>query len=351
MVCKLAVLKNICFNLDQKENTDLENGLNGFAGLILFYFHFYRYSKNEIYYNKAIQILENIFKRINGNYLNSNFSNGLSGIGWLIEHLTENNFIEIDPDSLFGDTIDEHIHQSMLEDLHRENFAFDQGASGKCFYFIKRYKNTKSPALKLKYKNHITEFIFFIERKRIYANYSGSNATGRDTSHFEKSARIRGDIWMVNTLLQICYLEDFDILVHPLLDNFSGSLTEKKILNSFQKIEVGFSLWKSGTVLNKRFYIEKSIQIFQSKIMPSKEPQVMNFFKSGIIFKEISETEKYDTYKKLQEQWMNRALKEIAAVSIEKLDAGLWNGLSGIGLSLLTFENDIKTNWQECYLY
>jgi lantibiotic biosynthesis protein len=350
MICKVAILKDICVHLDQIENTAQEDGLNGNAGLVLFYFYFYRYSKNELYYNKAVRILENIFERIDGNYSNSNFFDGISGIGWLLEHIVDNNFIEIDCDSLFGDTIDEHIHQGMLRDLYQDNFAFDDGALGKCFYFIKRYRNTKCNLLKLKYRNYITELILFIERQKIYENYNKPIASQGDKVYFSNSTRTSQNIWMVNILLHICSLREFDILVLPLLEKYSEYLSEKIKLNSFKKAEIALSLWRSGKVLNKRSSLEKAEKILQHKMFDT-DLEIMNYYKSGIIFKEMFENVNHDIYKELKEQCISMGLQELSIIGFQKLDIGIWNGLSGIGLSLLTFENNTKTNWQECFLY
>jgi|GEM_PF-1962272 hypothetical protein len=350
MVCTTAVLKDICVHLNKCENKTQEDGLNGNAGLVLLYFYFYRYSKNEMYYSKAVQILENIFERIDGNYLNSNFSNGIAGIGWLVDHLSENDFIDIDCDVLFADTIDAHIHHSMLADLYQESLVFDNGALGKCFYFIKRYQNTKSAVLKVRYKNYITQFIFFLERRRIYTDYTNQAATARGIRSSSKSAEINQNIGLVNILLHICVLVEFDVLVHPLLEKYSSSLTEKIQLSSFQKAEIALSLWKSGQILNKKSYLERSKQIVRHKIVSAENLQIMNYFKFGIVFQELSQSSSHDFYKELQYHWISKGCKELSGVGIQKLNAGLC-GLSGIGMSLLTLENDSKTNWQECFLY
>lgn len=351
MICKTVTLKDICIYLDQNEYATKNDGLNGNAGLVLFYFYFYRYSKNELYYNKAVSILENIFDRIDGNYSNSNFFDGISGIGWLIEHLVENNFIDIDCDSLFGDTIDEHIHQRMLSDLYQNNYAFYDGALGKCFYFVKRYKNTNCAILKLKYKNYITELIFFLEHQRINGNDSSHIALSANTNNFYDSTLTNQHIWLVNFLLYVCSLKEFDILVYPLLENYTEYLIKKIKLNSFKKTEIALSLWKSSIFLNKRNLTERSKKLFQHKIEYSKDLEVINYYKSSIIFNEMFQKTNQNRYKELGKQWFYMGLEELSNIDFKNLDNGLWNGFSGIGLSLLTFENDTQANWQECFLY
>ena len=83
------------FNIDN--NISL---LGGYAGIALFYNYYGKYSKKEDYAEKSFTIISNIFDKISSGELYPTFAGGLAGIGWLIEFLEQNDFIESDTDEL-----------------------------------------------------------------------------------------------------------------------------------------------------------------------------------------------------------------------------------------------------------
>ena len=106
---------------------------NGRMGLTLFFFHYYRYTKKQIYEDIAGELLDDIFEDIN-TALPINFQNGLCGIGWGIEYLIQNRFVESTEDIL--ESIDQKI---MEKDIRRINdFSFETGIEGIAWYFLLR---------------------------------------------------------------------------------------------------------------------------------------------------------------------------------------------------------------------
>lgn len=79
---------------------------HGKMGIVIFFYHYARYSHNPVYEEFADELLGEVYEDI---YVDIpvNFENGLSGIGWAIEYLKQQGFVE-------GDTT------SALEDLNLE---------------------------------------------------------------------------------------------------------------------------------------------------------------------------------------------------------------------------------------
>lgn len=71
--------------------------LNGKMGIAIFFYHYSRYSKNKLYEDYAGELLDEIYEEINTS-TPVNFENGLTGIGWGIEYLVKNGFVQADTD-------------------------------------------------------------------------------------------------------------------------------------------------------------------------------------------------------------------------------------------------------------
>ncbi len=71
--------------------------LNGKMGIAIFCYHYSRYSKNKIYEDYAGELVDEIYEEINTS-TPVDFENGLTGIGWGIEYLVKNGFVQADTD-------------------------------------------------------------------------------------------------------------------------------------------------------------------------------------------------------------------------------------------------------------
>lgn len=346
------VLNNICISLENKKSDKRNEALNGNAGLALFFFYYYKYSKKEAYYNKAVGILDEVIDVINDNHPNSAFFNGIAGIGWLLEHLNENDFIEIDTDSFFEDAIDNYLHDNMLKLLNSNHFGFYDGSLGHCLYFIKRYQNTNSSRLKLKFRNYITEQIFFLERQRLSGltgiksfPYQNENITGLYTPGLnEYLANI------INFLSLLYSLNDFNPIIEPLLEDHANFILKNiNKCNTF-KPEIVLCLWKSGNILNKKEIRERAEEIFQKNLIQDESASIDSYLRASLVYDFLFQETNNTIYKEFKNYWLNKSLKTISSKGLENLDVGLWNGLSGVGLSLISLEKNFKTNWEECLL-
>ena len=132
--------------IDRFEKGELKNKiglLSGKAGISLFMFYNGRYFKNDRYEKYAKHILEDVFKDINNDSLLPTFCNGLAGVGWAVNHLVENGFIEKESLEVLND-FDSYLYNSMNAYSRSGNFDFLHGATGIAFYFTKRIKKNEN---------------------------------------------------------------------------------------------------------------------------------------------------------------------------------------------------------------
>lgn len=91
------------------ENPGLQNGKMGIA---IFFYHYSKYSKNKIYEEYAGELIDEIYGEINTS-TPVNFESGLTGIGWGIEYLVKNKFVQGDTDEALSE-IDNSVYRNSL---------------------------------------------------------------------------------------------------------------------------------------------------------------------------------------------------------------------------------------------
>jgi lantibiotic modifying enzyme len=119
--------------------------LSGASGKALFLAYYGQYANDEKYIEKANTILFDILTKINKNQnFNPLFSNGIAGLLWVIHHLAENNFIEVDFNQMFAET-NEYLSEQLIKmyDITSE-YDFFHGCIGIANYLLKdrKYKDT-----------------------------------------------------------------------------------------------------------------------------------------------------------------------------------------------------------------
>lgn len=92
--------------------TDNPGLLNGKMGIAIFFYHYYRYSGCEIYNEFAGELLDQVYEEINTS-TPADFENGLTGIGWGIEYLVRNKFVDADTDEALAE-VDNTLYRRRL---------------------------------------------------------------------------------------------------------------------------------------------------------------------------------------------------------------------------------------------
>ena len=107
---------------------------HGRMGIILFFAHYARVTQSKHYEDFAGYLLDELYEEIHED-LPINLENGLCGIGWGIEYLVQQGFMEGDTDEILAD-IDRKVME--LDPLRMTNLSFRRGLAGIAFYVIAR---------------------------------------------------------------------------------------------------------------------------------------------------------------------------------------------------------------------
>ena len=115
--------------------------MHGKMGISIYFFHLASQTKNKIYEDYAGELIDEIYEEITAN-TPINFENGLAGIGWGIEYLVQNGFIEADTDEVLEE-FDNRIFKELIYNTPKE-IGLLNGIVGIGAYFLKRIQNPQS---------------------------------------------------------------------------------------------------------------------------------------------------------------------------------------------------------------
>lgn len=105
--------------------------LNGKMGISLYFFYLSRYSNHPFFEKIASKLLEDVAEVLCLN-ASIDFEKGITGIGWAIEHLIQNGFIEADADEVLVE-VDERVSQTLA---YKENSL--KTLIAMAYYYISR---------------------------------------------------------------------------------------------------------------------------------------------------------------------------------------------------------------------
>ena len=118
--------------LNVNYNTDL--GLfRGKMGCAIFFYNYAKYIKNSLFSNFADELLDDIFENIQRD-TPLNFYDGLSGIGFGIQYLISQKYVEADSDVL--DEFDIRIME--FDPLRMKDYSLESGIEGYAWYILSR---------------------------------------------------------------------------------------------------------------------------------------------------------------------------------------------------------------------
>ena len=113
--------------------------MHGKMGIAIYFYHLARKTQNKIYENYAGELIDEIYEGISL-HTTLDFENGLAGIGWGIEYLVQNGFIQANTDEVLED-FDNKIQLTIG---HFESIGLLEGIMGLGAYYLKRLQNPTS---------------------------------------------------------------------------------------------------------------------------------------------------------------------------------------------------------------
>lgn len=371
--------------------------LDGLSGIALFQFYYSKYLNVDEHADLGIEIITNCIAKINEGYKYPTFCSGIAGSGWVLDHLEQEGFITVDNDLLLSD-LDQFIYELLISDMNEKKYDFLHSSIGYAFYFLNRYKNTKSNSLKNKYNEILIEFIHLLEE--ISENENENELKWESELNMDTKERgynfslSHGMSSIIGILTKLYEFDEFKNITEHMLKgaiNFLISFKNKKedslslfpswvskneliSYNSrlawcYGDLGVGLRLLYASKVLNDKELECEALKILKYSAKKRKKEESLvkdaalchGSFGNAQIFNRIYKETKDSIFKDAAIFWiqdgLDLAVHQDGFAGYKRWtpegwysDISLLNGIAGIGLVILDHISDFDSNWDECLM-
>jgi len=394
-----VVLYKISDHLVEHKNMIAERSdmglFTGKSGIALFLFHFYDFSKEAKYLDCAHFFLEKAFDDINSGKTLSTFCSGIAGVSWVINHLSAKSYIGDENLEVLTD-LDEYSYSSMLKFAKKDDFDFLHGATGIALYFISRIKSGD------KRSEYLADYVSMLKDHSVYNEYDKTykrlspvlKGESEYTSVYNLSMA-HGSSSIISVLSKYYALGKNDTEARDLISgycryllnaennekyengsmfpsyvNIDGSVLAGSRLGwCYGDLSNGLALLHAYNALENKEYYDKSLEIFlNSTERKDLKTQLIRdacvchgsaglaeiFQTAGGYFdrNELIDSAAYWRKTTLDFYFNDNNINGFSQFTLEgmKFEYGLLEGISGIGLSLLSYLNPDNNNWRELFL-
>jgi len=376
--------------------------ISGLGGVSLFKFYYAKYLDDYDKLEEASEILTYAIEKINQGYRLSTFCAGISGLGWVIDHLEQEEFLDIGADSVLAN-LDDYIHNSLKNFMKSKNYDFLHGGLGHGFYFLNRYINTNSAMLRSKYYEILLEFLALLEEmveKDDENSYKWKSVldikTGMEGYNFSLSHGISAIISFLTKMNSFEEFEPKTRILHQKAINYllgyyseehlktrnaffpsyvysnnEPDITPNRIAWCYGDLGVALSLLNAGKHTNDKNILdlaEKTFRFAASIRSPEKSCVVDAGFCHGSfgnthIFQKVYQETNDNLFKETAEFWLNEGLERGTHrdgfagfkqyLGFDRQFTGslsILEGVAGIGLVIIDQLSTFESKWDECLL-
>jgi lantibiotic modifying enzyme len=376
-----------------KNTEKLENSIGlmgGKVGVALFFFYYAQLTMEEKYVEYAHELITEIFDIINKESCVHTFAGGLAGVGWMMEHLVQNDFVEADTDEILQD-LDPFLHKSMVYDIENGNYDFLHGAVGKGTYFLERLSKKES-------KDYLIELVDLLDKislaksggkiawESILDHDKGTKGYNLSLSHGISSIIVflakvleKGiSLEKVSRLLDgaVNYILSHKLDTKKYHSHFPSWISEEspsgasRLAWCYGDLGIGNALWQAGQAAGNKEWEEKSLDtlLHSTGRRDLKQNAVIDVGlchgAAGIthIYNRMYHATGRNVFRESTLYWLDHTLKMATykdgyagykAWHTEKYggwvtEAGLLEGVAGIGLMLISIVSDIEPKWDRC---
>lgn len=382
-------------NYTQEENI---GSLSGVAGIALFQFYYSRLLNDDLLAEQALDKLSYSINKINDGYSLMTYCTGIAGLGWVMNHLVQENFLEEEYANYLSD-LDDVLYTRMVTDFEDENFDYLHGGIGYGFYFFKLYKNTHSPFSKKKYKKYLLELLTHLnkiaEKENDFYKWRVTLDYDLDQEGYNMGLA-HGLPSIISFLARLYVYEDFKKTVKPLLDGalrfllaiqntnkhtlacFPASITidtaqetDCRLAWCYGDTGIGMTLWSVSHALKNDALTTTAMQVLRqaARRKTKEESGVVDAsichgsFGNALIFNKMHYWTGEAIFKESANFWiadgLSKAIHENGFAGYKQyvpMDGGwhprlsLLDGIAGIGLTIIDYLSEEVNNWDECLM-
>ncbi|NMR33765.1 lanthionine synthetase C family protein [Chryseobacterium aquaticum] len=370
--------------------------LGDIGGLSLFSFYYGRIFNDIDSLDRGEELTDNIIVNIKNSLRDGNFrySNGVTGFASLLKFLNKESFVEFEANDVLSD-LDEIIFNYAIQELDKGNYDFLHGAMGVLHYFLIDAEKLNDFAKKIISKLH--SIVEFTPEAMMYWSFFDVN----DPYYkLEKSINLglaHGQPAIVSVLSKAYKLAPNDIILKGLIENATKTIINYKyqdnrsslypsiqpILqnNDYYKgsrmgwcygdLGIALALWEVGEALADNYFKSEALECIKKSAL-RKDLQEGSVIDAAIchgsagimyIFNKFSQLSNDCKYQDEINYWKEISVNLLNTNKSQLLtghcawsrdtqyynDFGLLQGISGVGLSFLSFVNP-EIKWGEFLL-
>lgn len=335
-------LKNIAdilsLNVGKLNNVGL---LNGKTGIVVFFYHYARYTGNNAYEEYAGKLIDEICEEIH-KHSQVNYADGLAGFGTGIEYLARNRFISGETDEVLAE-LDNYIRNCANHQIHHIDSCY--GFTGVGHYFVGRLNNPFNANEKdvvNSNKNYLQYIINVLDNS--YETYNNvlsvihflSNVYPLGINQSKVNAYLNYAIDKLETL--VC--EDIHFKIYPII--FNPLIVAVTLTEAFEK--TGNVLYRDRAL----YYLNTYEDGFRRRLN-DLDNTGCGALKLSLLYRYFGVQYDNSIYLQLSDELLNKALLEgnqtFAINPQQELSLGLFTGYAGAGMAFLTIANNISWDW------
>lgn len=378
------------------KNTEKLNGnigiMGGKAGIALFFFYYARLTMEEKYVDFAHQLINEIFDEINKEVSIHTLAGGLAGVGWIMEHLVQNDFVEADTDEIL-ESLDPFLHNAMIYDIEKGNYDFLHGAVGCGAYFLSRLGKKEAEGYLKELVDHMDKIKQTFADKNdaiawrsVLDHETGMEGFNLSLSHglasiivFLAKLREKGIYTeKVSPLLDgaIRYMLAYKLDTSKFQSNFPSWIGEdyspahSRLAWCYGDLGIGAALWQAAQSTGNKEWEDVALKtLLHSTCRKDVRENVvidagLCHGSAGIahIYNRMYQHTGVAAFKESALYWLEQTLKMAThedgyggykAWHTEKYggwlaEPGLLEGVAGIGLMIISILSDIEAHWDQC---
>ncbi len=388
---KIHEIKNcLDTNWETSHNVGLYSDL---AGISLFYFIYAKQFNDNSAAQNGLEVILNAIDIIKYRKTQPSYCSGVAGLFWMIEFLQENDLAEIYSDESLLD-LECQLYDEMSKEIKSKNYDLFYGVLGYGMYFLKRYKNSPNNHVYKRYLVEIIDFLYLVSEKESN-QYKWIMYFDKEKIKKYNLGLGHGISSIISFLSKLYEYDDFKNKVSPLIKGGMNFIISN--MNSYEApvlfpnliylgknikydsklawchgdLGIGLTLWNVSKRLNDKKHLNLALEIL-IHTTNRKYNERNNFFENGIchgffglvqIFNKMYKETNEELFKQTTEYWINIGLKntkqhkDFAGFKRYDMNSSKWlgeigllNGISGIGLVLMSYLFGLEYDWDESLL-
>lgn len=257
---------------------------DGKTGLSLAYYLLFAKLKDNRYLAKGQSLIEDLSENIS-QVQTFDMESGLSGIGWGIEWLIQNKFIDANSDEILAD-IDDELYKTVVYSKSA-NLSIATGTIGKALYFYtrlcaknpntSRYRNICNQECLVLLIDELSDKILNDNKDSIRNEITSDNLAIRDISQvllfLSSSHHLKINIETVNKIICVLY---------PYLESH---LLSDKLNNNILNLYLIYACYKTGQFLKDENFKQLAINSYRDSKFSITDSRANNSFDTFLHFK------------------------------------------------------------------